>query len=120
MKTSHHLSYFTQYLEHNVITSGLHIELLSQTPDSDSNYCNRKWDHTIFHCSKRLLILLKHYCEEHCTTLTTYVHSFLDVCEKDLLVSEYENISKRLNDITGMQSWALNKLQRSKFHRNGV
>ena len=37
-----------------------------------------------------------------------------------MLVSEYENISKRLNDITAMKNLALNRGQRSKFHRDGV
>ena len=121
MKTSHHLSNFTQYLEHDVIPSGLHIKLLPQTPGSDSNSLNPKWNQTLFHCSKRLLILLKHHCEEHLKKLTTEFRSLLDICKtKDLLVSEYENISKPFNDITAMQSLALNKRQRSKFHRNGV
>ena len=51
---------------------------------------------------------------------TTDFHSLFDICKKDLLASEYENISKRLNDISDMQSLALNKRQRSKFHREGV
>jgi hypothetical protein len=93
---------------------------LPQTPGSDSNSLNRKWNQTLFHCFKRLLILLKNHCEEHLKKLTTEFHSLLDICKKDLLVSEYENISKRLNDITAMQSLALNKRQRSKFHRDGV
>ena len=59
VKISHHLSKFTQYLKHDVIPNGLHINLLPQTPGSDSNSLNRKWDQTLFHCSKRLLILLK-------------------------------------------------------------
>jgi hypothetical protein len=42
------------------------------------------------------------------------------MCKKHLLASEYENISKRLNDISAMQSLALNNRQRSKFHRDGV
>jgi hypothetical protein len=40
--------------------------------------------------------------------------------KKVLLVSEYENISMRLNDITVMQSLTLYKRQLSKFHRDGV
>lgn len=120
VKTIHHLSNFTQYLEHDVIPSGLHIKLLPQTPGSDSNSLNRKWDQTLFHCSKRLLIFLKNHCEEHLKKLTTEFHSLLDICKKDLLASEYENISKRLNDFSAMQSLALNKRQRSKFHRDGV
>jgi hypothetical protein len=43
-----------------------------------------------------------------------FLHSHLDICEKQLLASEYENISKRLNDISAMESLALNKRQRSK------
>ena len=39
---------------------------------------------------------------------------------KDLLASEYEHISKRLNDMFAIQRLALNKRQRSKFHRDGV
>jgi hypothetical protein len=44
--------------------------------------------------------------------------SLLDICKKDLLASEYENISKRLNDFSAMQSLALNKRQRKvkMFH----
>ena len=116
VKTNHHLSNFTQYLEHDVIPSGLHIKLLPQTPGSVSNSLNRKWDQNLFHCSQTLV----DHCEEHLKKLTTEFHSLLDICKKDLLVSEYENISKRLNDITAMQSLALNKRQRSKFHRDGV
>ena len=101
------------------IPSGLHIKLLPQTPGSDSNSLNHQWDQTLFHCSKRLLILLKSHCEEHLKQLTTEFHSLLDICKKDLLVSEYENISKRLNDISAMQSLALNKRQRSKSQRDG-
>jgi hypothetical protein len=59
VKTSHHLSNFTQYLEHDVIPSGLHIKLLPPTPGSDSNSLNRK------------LILLKNHCQEHLKKLTT-------------------------------------------------
>ena len=40
--------------------------------------------------------------------------------KKDLLASEYEHIPKRFNDISAMQSSALNKRHRSKFHRDGV
>jgi hypothetical protein len=82
VKTIHHLSNFTQYLEHDVIPSGLHIKLLPQTPGSDSNSLNRKWDQTLFHCSKRLLIFLKDHCEEHLKKLTTEFHSLLDICKK--------------------------------------
>ena len=120
VKTSHHLSSFTQYLEHDFSPSGLHIKLLPPTPGSDSNSLIRKWDQTLFRCSKRLLILLRNHCEEHLKKLTTEFHSLLDIYKKDLLVSEYENISKRLNDTTAIQSLALNKRQRSKFHRDGV
>jgi hypothetical protein len=87
------------------IPSGLHIKLLPQTPGSDSNSLNHQWNQTLFHCSKRLLILLKSHCEEHLKQLTTEFHSLLDICKKDLLVSEYENISKRLNDISAMKVW---------------
>ena len=52
--------------------------------------------------------------------MITEFHSLLDICKKDLLASEYKHISKRLNDITAIQSLALNKRQRSKFHRDGV
>jgi hypothetical protein len=67
-----------------------------------------------------LLQTLVDHCEEHLKKLTTEFHSPLDICKKDLLASEYENISKRLNDISAMQCLALNKRQRSKFHRYGV
>jgi hypothetical protein len=71
VKTSHHLSSFTQYLEHDFSPSGLHIKLLPPTPGSDSNSLIRKWDQTLFRCSKRLLILLRNHCEEHLKKLTT-------------------------------------------------
>jgi hypothetical protein len=54
-------------------------------------------------------ILLKNHWEEHLKKLTTEFHSLLDICKKDLLVSEYENISKRLNDMFAMQNLARNK-----------
>jgi hypothetical protein len=49
---------------------------------------------------------------ENILKFTTEFHSHLDICKKHLLASEYENISKRLNDISAMQSLALNKRQR--------
>ena len=77
VKIIHHLSNFTRYLEHDVIPSGLPIKLLPQIPGSVSNSLSRKWDETRFHCSKRLLILLKNHCEEHLKKLTTEFHSLL-------------------------------------------
>ena len=37
-----------EYYKHDVIPSGLLIKLLPQTPGSDSNSLNRKWDQTLF------------------------------------------------------------------------
>ena len=51
--------------------------------------------------------------------IKVYIYIYIYI-KKYLLASEYEHISKRLNDMFAMQSLALNKRQRSKFYRDGV
>lgn len=120
VKTQHHLSNINNYIVRGVIPKGLQIKLLPQTPGSDSNTFYRKWDQTLFHCSKRLLTLMKNHCEEHLIKLSSDLENLMIICRKKLQIREYENILKRLNDIATIQSCTLSKRQRRKFNRDGI
>ncbi|XP_071144979.1 uncharacterized protein [Mytilus edulis] len=120
ISTRHHLSNYCHYIDNNVIPSGLCIKALPQTTGNLSDTFLRRWDQTLFHCSLRLLILLREHCIEHLKNLTRQFDSLSQACKTDLTASEFENIQERLSDITNTKTATLRSRQRCKFQRDGT
>ncbi|CAC5424387.1 unnamed protein product [Mytilus coruscus] len=120
IRTEHHLSNLIHYEYNESIPNGLQIKIKPKAPGNLSNTSLRRWDQTLYHCSKRLVVLLKQHCEEHLKTLTGEFNTLLNSCKRDLTSDNCDAINTRLKDITTIQSKHLNAKTKPDKSEGGI